>query len=187
MIRKGFPAALRSALAAFAVANVLLSGCAGGGRAGSGVRSESDSGLVRAASPAVDTTATVARRDSATLEDFLTDLEQAVRKHDKPALVALLDPDYKAKQLVRIYKGNPDPFLNTLFCGRVLGTDQLYCLDFDAISGFERKSVTRETDWAQPAYVVATAERKIETRLKVMLRKGEPPGLIGSQGFTQIE
>ena len=203
MIRKGFPAAFlsilmafragpsafRLALAAFA-SLAALSGCAGGGHGAAPERSAADTPATSSpndTNAAAASAANAARRDSSALEDLLTELERAVGKHDKPALVALLDPDYKAKQLERIYKGNANPFLNTVFCGRVVGTDQLYCLDFDAISGFTRKTVTRETDWAQAGYIAETSERKIETKLKVMLRKGQAPGLIGSQGFTQIE
>src|SRR5437870_2270313 len=108
-----------------------LCGCASGLRPHAQGAARSVPGSDPAGHAAEDTA--TARRDSAALEDFLAELERSVRKHDKPALVALLDPEYKAKQLVRIYQGNPDPFLNTLICGQVVDSDQHYCLEFDAI------------------------------------------------------
>jgi hypothetical protein len=164
----------------------IMSGCAAGSRPGSAANPQASRKHEETATASRDSAA-AAGRDSAVLEDFLSGLERAVRKHDKPALVALLDPDYKAKQLVRIYKGNPDPFLNTLICGQVVASDQNYCLDFDAIFKLERKNVVREDESARVTYLAESDAHAIETRLKVMLRKGESPGLIGSQGFTQIE
>ena len=128
------------------VAAALLAGCAAGTRAGAPAKRNTGPAAKHTAaedSAFVDSLATVAH-DSTRLEEFLSEFERCVHRHDKPALVSLLDPTYRAKQLTRIYNDNPDPFLNTLICGKVLASDQYYCLDFDAIYKFDRKAVARE-------------------------------------------
>ena len=131
----------------------------------------------------------LARNDSAhaAVEAASHDLEQAVLSHDKPAILALLDPDYKTQELMGFRRGNSDTFLNAFFCGKVVNTDQLYCLEFQDILAIRSTGMDIQEEFALVTYTVKSSTHEIETRLKVTLRKGLAPGFVGSQGFTQVE
>ncbi len=121
------------------------------------------------------------------VNELSTEMEKAVLSHDTAAILNMLDPDYKAKELIKFHNGIPGPFLDSFFCGRVLGIDQFFCLDFKDISAIKNTGMEINDATARVQYIVKSSAHEIETRLQVTLQKGEPIGWIGSRGFTQVE
>jgi outer membrane murein-binding lipoprotein Lpp len=121
------------------------------------------------------------------VDSLSKNLESAVIQHDTSTILAMLDPEYRAQELTKFHSGNPGPLLNSLFCGRVIGVDQYYCLDFQEISAIRNTGMELEEVSAKVRYIVKSSAHEIETSLTVTLQKGVVMGLIGSKGFTQVE
>ena len=128
----------------------------------------------------VDTTGKIA--------EALEDLEIAVKKHDKKGIVALLDPEYRYKEHDDRFQGNTDQFLNEVFCGQVLHSEQRYCLVFDEITDFKRVYLEAKPGSLDAAYDVKTPKLEIRVHMKSALNShGGLVGFIGPKGITQVE
>ncbi len=119
------------------------------------------------------------------LEQYLSEFEKSVLKHDAERLMELMDENYVRDQHDQLLQGNTTQFVNEFFCGNIVKGQGFKCLKFKEISSLKRTGLEEVHEGFRVSYIVSDKKDKIQTEWTITVKQFNGKtyyGLYGASG-----